>query len=1071
MYSVLYVDDEQSLLEVSKIYLENDGEIIVDTTASVTDAIDLIKTARYDAIISDYQMPVMDGIEFLKHVRNEAGDIPFILFTGKGREEVVIQAINNGADFYLQKGGEPRSQFAELTSKIKIAVDKKRAEDQLRQSKEQMADIINFLPDATYAIDLTGKVIAWNLATEEMTGVKASDVMGLGNFAYASRIYGESRPILIDLILSENKEIEKNYPYIIRQENKLISEIYIPTLFNGRGAYVWLIASPLFDGKGNVIGAIESIRDISASKLAEQTLRESEAKYRGVIESIQDVYYRVDMDGNLVLASPSWARLLGYGSLDECIGKNIAKTFYLDPDKRQALLHEIEIKGFIENYEIVLKRKDGTAVVVSTNSHYYSDNSGNTLGIEGIFRDISAQKTAEIALEKSMREFEAIVQGSPIPTFVIDKDHRIISWNKALEEYSGIKAGMVLGKAGAWKGFYKTDRPCLADLIVSGDSDQIKRLYQGKYSPSDLIPGGFEATDFFPGMQNGTWLFFTAAPIRGADGEIMGAVEILQDVTGRKLAEKALNQKNEELYASYEQITAAEEELRQNYEELKQQEENLRVKNEELYASYEQIAANEEELRQNFDDLKRQREISEESEERYRTVFENTGTSMLLIEDDLTVSIANGEFYRMSGYTKQEVEGRKSWKDFIAGDDIETMITQHHLRMMDRTSPLKSHEFRFITRSGEFRTMLPTIDRIPGTGRSVASLLDITQRKEMEEALRENEQRYRNVVEDQTEFICRFLPNGTHIFVNEAYCRYFSKQRGEIIGKKFCPTIPPEERTSVREHFARLTRESPTATIDHRIVMPDGTNRWQRWSDRAIFDENGILTEYQSVGRDITDMKLTEEALQQTNNKLNLLSSITRHDILNKVMACRGYLTLIREKMEGPDLDELFSRVDENIEGVQHQIEYSGKYRDLGIGTPVWQDVGAILGQCRSSDIVLDNQCHNLELFADPMLPNMFTNLMDNTLRHGQGATCVIVRSSPCKSGLNLIWEDNGAGIPDSEKDLIFKRGYGKHSGFGLFFIREMLSITGISIVETGLAGHGARFEITVPRGKFRITG
>ena len=96
----------------------------------------------------------MDGIVFLKSVRKDHGDIPFILFTGKGREDVAIEAINNGADFYLQKGGEPKSQFVELVHKIRIAVDKKRTEDQLDESKQRMADIINFLPDATFAIDL-----------------------------------------------------------------------------------------------------------------------------------------------------------------------------------------------------------------------------------------------------------------------------------------------------------------------------------------------------------------------------------------------------------------------------------------------------------------------------------------------------------------------------------------------------------------------------------------------------------------------------------------------------------------------------------------------------------------------------------------------------------------------------------------------------------------------------------------------------------------------------------------------------------------------------------------------------
>ncbi len=116
MYSVLYVDDETALLEISKMYMEKDPHFHVDTAESARDGLKLLSSRTYDAVVSDYQMPDMDGIEFLKQVRKKS-TIPFILFTGKGREEVVIDAINNGADFYLQKGGAPKPQFADAPVK------------------------------------------------------------------------------------------------------------------------------------------------------------------------------------------------------------------------------------------------------------------------------------------------------------------------------------------------------------------------------------------------------------------------------------------------------------------------------------------------------------------------------------------------------------------------------------------------------------------------------------------------------------------------------------------------------------------------------------------------------------------------------------------------------------------------------------------------------------------------------------------------------------------------------------------------------------------------------------------
>jgi len=174
MIRVLYVDDEPGLLEIGKIFLEQRGQFSVDIITSAQAGLTFLKTNNYDAIISDYQMPEMNGIEFLKKVRTSGNTIPFILFTGRGREEIVIQALNEGADFYLQKGGEPVSQFTELAHKIRQAVQQRMAEKSVRDHERREADIISFLPDATAAIDTQGVVIAWNRAMEMMTGVRAS---------------------------------------------------------------------------------------------------------------------------------------------------------------------------------------------------------------------------------------------------------------------------------------------------------------------------------------------------------------------------------------------------------------------------------------------------------------------------------------------------------------------------------------------------------------------------------------------------------------------------------------------------------------------------------------------------------------------------------------------------------------------------------------------------------------------------------------------------------------------------------------------------------------------------------
>jgi len=138
MFSVLYVDDETGLLDIGKIFLESLGNFSIDTAPSACIAISLMNEKKYDAIVSDYQMSEMDGIEFLRRVRASGSDIPLILFTGRGREEIAIQALNEGADLYLQKGGDPIPQFTELAHKIRQAVNRRSAELALKESEKRL---------------------------------------------------------------------------------------------------------------------------------------------------------------------------------------------------------------------------------------------------------------------------------------------------------------------------------------------------------------------------------------------------------------------------------------------------------------------------------------------------------------------------------------------------------------------------------------------------------------------------------------------------------------------------------------------------------------------------------------------------------------------------------------------------------------------------------------------------------------------------------------------------------------------------------------------------------------------
>ena len=175
-----------------------------------------------------------------------------------------------------------------MTTKMDIT-EHKQAEEALRESESRLADIIDFLPDATLVIDAEGKVIAWNRAIEEMTGVRAEAMLGKGNYEYGLPFYGKRRPIMIDLVLKPNKKIERSYYSILeRQKDLLIVEIWVPCL-KGRRAFLWGKASPLYDSKGNIIGAIESIRDITERKQAEEALLKREEDLSVKTQELEDL--------------------------------------------------------------------------------------------------------------------------------------------------------------------------------------------------------------------------------------------------------------------------------------------------------------------------------------------------------------------------------------------------------------------------------------------------------------------------------------------------------------------------------------------------------------------------------------------------------------------------------------------------------------------------------------------------------------------------------------------------------------------------------------------------------------
>jgi len=214
-------------------------------------------------------------------------------------------------------------------------------------------------------------------------------------------------------------------------------------------------------------------------------------------------------------------------------------------------------------------------------------------------------------------------------------------------------------------------------------------------------------------------------------------------------------------------------------------------------------------------------------------------------------------------------------------------------------------------------------------------------------------------------------------------------------------------------------------------------------------------------------------SLAAANKKLNLLSSITRHDINNQLTILMGYLKILENKQPDPTLNEHFQRVSNAAKRISAMVKFTGEYEKIGVNTPVWQDTCTLVDTAAKDAplgmvVVKNDLPSGTEVFADPLVVKVFYNLMDNAVRYGGKITTIRFSVEEAGDDQVIVCEDDGEGIPVEEKEKIFERGFGKNTGLGLALSREILDITGITIRETGVPGKGVRFEMLVPKGMYR---
>ncbi len=867
--SLLYVDDEPALLDIGKLFLERSGEITVTTTTRAESALRMLEEDGFDAVVSDYQMPGMDGIDLLHHLRRQGNTIPFIIFTGRGREEVAIEALNSGADFYVQKGGDAKAQFTVLQHKIRHAVAGRRAERELQQRH--------------------------------------------------------------DALLAANEQLAAAEEEMRQQVDEIAA--------------------------------------------AQQALRASRNRYRGIFENTGSATIIIESDTTVSLVNSAFEHLSGF-SRHEIEGVK-PWTEFVHPDDldRMKSCHR--------------RRRAGHPDVPSRYEFRFFDRSGDMKHVHltvGLIpeTDQSVASLVDITARKRAGEerkiLTRIVNTAPISITVHDREGRFLYANQRTYDLHGYSPEELFTL-----GLHDLNAPEYVELI----EQRMRQLHETGEAIFEVVHRRKDGTAFPLRVhaQAVTW------------GETSAILSVAEDITEEKQAEEALA----------------------------------------------------------------------ESERRLSTLFSNLlGMAYRCRNDrDWTMEFLSDGAFDLTGHTPADlVESRRVVYGSLIHPDDRERVWEEVQAALAEPRPFQLI-FRLITRNGEEKWVWEQGRGVFDTNGELVALegyiADITEQRRAVEALAESEERFRAYFNGSPDAIFVSDAEGRFLRVNPAARDLTGYSEEELLGLSIPDILDPTCLKKGRASFREL-RETGQTETECLFLRRDGS-RYSMSVDAVRIRPD----EYIAFCRDVTERRQAERALRFANRKLHLLTAITRHDILNQVTALTGFLALARERGGDAEMIGYLDRLEKAAETIRQQIEFTRECEKVGSAEPGWQSVGAAIARACDGQLPVRCDLSGLEVYADQMLVNVFANLMDNTIRHGERATGVRAYSRSSAEGIVIVWEDDGIGIPEMRKEQIFIRGFGRNRGYGLFLIREILAITGMIIRETGETGKGARFEIVVPEGAYRF--
>ncbi|HWQ64881.1 MAG TPA: PAS domain S-box protein, partial [Methanospirillum sp.] len=1024
-------------------------------------------------------------------------------------------ALNNGADFYLKKTYEIQSQIFELTQIIKMSVSRAQSEESLKKSEEKFRTITEYSHEWVYWRDQNGTMVYVSPSCEEVTG-------------YTPKEFYQDPDLRNKIILEEDIPL-----WITHTQNcsKEITSSWLDyRIVRKDGCIRWIghVCQPIYDSKGNYAGKIVSNRDITIRKNMENLLRTERNNFLQVFRAAPVGLILLNTDTVITQANKALSELIlldpadiirkrgggGLGCIHSeedprgCGYSSSCPNCPLRTGIEAVIKDGVSIHGTVIPLTLMIEGHPSLRwLSINAEPVEIECSSYVIVAID----DITEEKEIESALQASEEKFRALSDSTTAGIMMYQDD----AWtyaNPAALKISGYSQDELLSMK-FWEVIdptYQKQYIALGQARLRGDEGMTHRyelpiirkngeirwlecvgstitigkkkaglitaidITEHKIADENLERSEKRYRSIF---ENFIDLFFQT----DMDGIIQALSPSCTKLTGWEVSDLVgtsalrLYPNPDDRYELVRLLLVQERIL--DYETTMLTKTGYQVPvsiNCQIVRDQENNPVLIEGTIRDISERKRMENALRTSEEHYRSLF----TYMLegfaycqMVYDDSNHPIdwiyldVNDSFEQITGL--KGLKG-KPVTEAIPGiwEEIPELFDIYNRVVI--TGVPEVFEIYFTP----LHVWLKIAAYRPELGHFVAIFEDITKRKQTEENLNKILREHQSILEKVPSMIWYKDIHNTFIRVNPAAARLFGKPIHEIEGKTFSEIFPGAPDLYYSDDLEVITSKKPKLGIVERIY-PFGEPIWVQTDKVPLFDDKDEVIGILVVSTDITERKKAKDAITLANKKLQLMSSITRHDVANQLQGLFFSLDLALGDELSPDGRIYIEKADTFAHNIERQISFTRDYQDIGVRSPTWQDVHSVIQQSiRSLDlgvIDLHQDFAGLSIYADPLFEKVFHNLIDNSLRYGEKITGITISGHEDTDGYILIYVDDGIGIPDKYKSAIFKREYFKHTGFGLSLSREILEITGMSIQEVGQEGEGVRFEIRIPKGEYRL--